>query len=115
MFGRNFWNGIGDRVSTPNAEPGLRRHCIPPARRESDPVGLPAFDRSPQIPGAGFKIRFRIEKLLNPEILDPIFLRPFVSRFSAHLHQPAFAGIAIFLGSNRLSRQTTAFTSIGSR
>ena len=49
-----------------------------------------------QIPCASLKIRFRIKKLLHLEIVDLIFMRPFVGRFFAHLHESALSVAAMF-------------------
>ena len=57
---------------------------------------LPMLKSPVQIPGAGFKIRFRIEQILRVKICDLVFARPFSRRPLAHLHQAAFAGAADF-------------------
>src|SRR5947207_9523719 len=57
---------------------------------------FPVFDRAMQIPTARFQVRFRIEKLFHLKTGDLIFTRPFVSRFFAYLHKPAFSVAAMF-------------------
>src|SRR6267378_587693 len=49
-----------------------------------------------QIPCASLKIRFWIKKLLHLEIVGSICMRPFVSRFLAHLHESALSVAAMF-------------------
>ena len=69
-------------------------------KRERHRVGLrfPVFEGAAQIPRPGFQICFRIEQLLNTEIVDLIFVRPFIGRFLAHLHEAALSGAAVFFG-----------------
>ena len=50
--------------------------------------------RPAQIPRSRLEIDFRVEQFLHPEILDAIFLGPFLRRHFAHLHQAAFSGAA---------------------
>src|SRR4030095_6132000 len=49
-----------------------------------------------QIPCASLKVGFRIEKLIHLKIVDLVFMRPFVGRFFAHLHESALSVAAIF-------------------
>ena len=99
----------------PNAGPGWRRRCIPQGRkRHRLCLMLPMLKGPLQIPRAGFKIHFRVEQILRVKILDLVFARPFSAALSLTCIRPRSPALPIFRGSKRLSRQTTAFTSIGS-
>src|SRR5205814_4817684 len=92
-----FHRYIGDTVS---AAPALSatgagvvlRQC----ERKRIGLMLPMFDGTMQIPTARLQVRFRIEKLFHLKAGDLIFTRPFVSRFFAYLHKPAFSVAAMF-------------------
>src|SRR5438552_16725294 len=55
---------------------------------------LPMLKSPVQIPGAGFKIRFRVEQIVRVKIYGLSFLCPFSGGPLAHLHQAAFASAA---------------------
>src|SRR3989442_10234 len=84
-----------------SANPALNtaRARIVLGERERQWLGfvLPTFKRPAQIPRAGFEIRLGIKELLEIEILDLVFVRPFIGGFLAHLHQAALARSSIFL------------------
>jgi primosomal protein N' (replication factor Y) (superfamily II helicase) len=55
---------------------------------------FPVLQSALQIPGSGFKIRSGIVKLIRPEVIDPVFSRPFGGCLFAHLHEAALACVA---------------------
>src|SRR5438552_9905517 len=55
---------------------------------------LPMLKSPVQIPGAGFKIRFRVEQIVRVKIYGLSFPCPFSGGPLTHLHQAAFAGAA---------------------
>ena len=80
----------------PNAGPGWHRRYIPQGRKRPVFLVLPMLKSAVQIPGAGFKIRFRVEQIVRVKICDLVFARPFSRGALAHLHQAAFSGAADF-------------------
>ena len=57
---------------------------------------FPVLQRATQIPRAGLKIGFWIEKLIGTKVVDFLFARPLAGRSFAYLHQPALAGGTMF-------------------
>src|SRR5206468_10879637 len=65
---------------------------------------FPMSDGALEIPRACLQICPRIEKLVDMEIVDPVFPRPFVSCFLGYLHEAALSMAPI------LSRIKSALT-----
>src|SRR5579885_1712780 len=82
-FHRNISGGVSAAPSLGPAGAGI---VLSEREGERIGLGLPVLQSPVQIPGPGMKIYFGIKELFVGKIVNPLFARPFVSCFLAHLH-----------------------------
>jgi hypothetical protein len=104
IFARTGEIDVADKLAgrdSTGSNPALNaaRSGVVFGKREGQGLGfvLPMVEGASQIPRTGLKICLWIEELVDLEVVDLVFVRPFIRGFLADLHQSALAGGSIFL------------------